>query len=103
MFQLYFKENFRCVKNVSISQFKITSCEKNATSISFICFIYLYNILRGQVALIEAVAAVKGWANVVLETCTHARMISGFRMSGASFDSLCDKLREQLQRNSRRR
>ena len=28
-------------------------------------------------------------------------MISGFRMSRASFDSLCDKVREQLQRNAR--
>ena len=35
----------RCVKNVSIiSQFKIPSCEKNATLFGFICFIYLYNI-----------------------------------------------------------
>ena len=35
----------RCVKNVSIiSQFKIPSCEKNATTFGFICFIYLYNI-----------------------------------------------------------
>ena len=35
----------RSVKNVSImSQFKIPSCEKNATPFGFICFIYLYNI-----------------------------------------------------------
>ena len=35
----------RCVKKVSIiSQFKIPSCEKNATPFGFICFIYLYNI-----------------------------------------------------------
>ena len=34
----------RCVKNVSISQFKIPSCEKYATSFGFICFTYLCNI-----------------------------------------------------------
>ena len=31
----------RCVKNVSIiSQFKIPSCEKNATPFGYICFFY---------------------------------------------------------------
>ena len=42
------KGEIRCVKNVSIiSQFKIPSCEKNATPFGFSCFIYLYNIQRG--------------------------------------------------------
>ena len=38
------KGEIRCVNNVSISQFKIPSCEKNATSIGFIYLIYLYDI-----------------------------------------------------------
>ena len=39
------KGEIRCVNNVSIiSQFKIPSCEKNATPFGLICFIYLYNI-----------------------------------------------------------
>ena len=37
--------DIRCIKNVSIIiQFKIPSCEKNATPFGFICFIHLYNI-----------------------------------------------------------
>ena len=50
MFQFYIKEKFD-VKNVSIiSQFKIPSCEKNATPFGFICFVYLYPwISRGKV------------------------------------------------------
>ena len=47
MFQFYFKEKFGVlIKNVSIiSQFKIPSCEKNATPlVLFALFIYLYNI-----------------------------------------------------------
>ena len=61
-------------------------------------------------ASIETIAAVLSsymtiWLRVVDErivfetyTCTDDH---GFRMSRASFDSLCDKLREQLQRNAR--
>ena len=41
MFQFYFKEKFDALK-----MFQIPSCEKNATSIGFICFIYLYNIYK---------------------------------------------------------
>ena len=45
MVQFYFKEKFDVLRMFRLlSQFKIPSCEKNATSFGFICFIYLYNI-----------------------------------------------------------
>ena len=55
-------------------------------------------------ALIEAVAAVLSkYMTIWPRYCwrlIHVLMIGGFRMFRAIFDCLCDKLREQLQRNA---
>ena len=41
------------------------------------------------------------WTNVVLRTYTDDQWRNDFRMSRACFNGLCDRLREELQRNPR--